>query len=188
MSCLATPRGVLKKKRPCKSRIQRSRTDYNLYWCEARGWVSWVERPLLSAPSPHLHDSCPIAVVSVLRHYLKQASWWRFIHCEHWKHENNVSWAVGWWQRGHKVKVRGTAGRLGRNRAGAIVQKSSIHSESYPPRADKQALRQLFYRPLWRKEDLGAGSHEVLLATTTTRSWVLRQGLRRLFGFKGSLL
>ena len=46
---------------------------------------------IVPIPSSYLRDSCSTAIAPVLRHYLKQASWQKFLHCGHWRHENETS-------------------------------------------------------------------------------------------------
>ncbi len=139
------------------------------------------------APSSHLRDSCPTVVVPILGYHFKQASWWSSRNCEHWRHENEALWSAGWWERGHKVEVKKTPGRLGRYQVGAPLSRPSIYSECHPLRTDKQAAQQPSHRPFWHNEDLGANSQKVLLADATTKHRGLRQGLRHLLGFKNSL-
>ncbi len=90
-------------------------------------------------PSPHLRDRGPTAVASVLGHPLKRVSCWRSLHYQHWRHENGAPWAAGWWQTGHEVEVRRTAGGLGRHRADAPLLRPSVRPESHSFRADQQA-------------------------------------------------
>ncbi len=81
---------------------------------------------------------------------------------------------------------RRTVRGLGRYRTGASLPGPSVRPQSHPLRADKQAPQPPSSRPLRHREDSQADSQKLLLADATMRHQGLRQGMQRLFGFKGS--
>ncbi len=63
------------------------------------------------------------------------------------------------------------------NRAGTLLLGPSIHPQSYPLRADKQASQRPSSRRLWHREDPRPDSQKVLLTNATTGRRGLYQGM-----------
>ena len=69
-----------------------------------------------------------------------------------------------------------------------IKQVLHIQGLFYVLKANKQAPQRPSCRLFWHRKDLKADSQKVILADATKRCWSLRKRLRRMLGFKGSLL